>query len=47
MPVDREKAVGASLGEREGGWDVEDVILCQLGIGAGDPPHRSQCWSMR
>jgi len=37
MPVDREKAVGASLGVREGGWDVDDVILYHLGIGAGVP----------
>jgi acyl dehydratase len=38
MPVDREKALGASLGEREGGWDADDVILYHLGIGAGVPP---------
>jgi len=38
MPVDRDKAVGASLGEREGGWEVDDVILYHLGIGAGVPP---------
>jgi acyl dehydratase len=38
MPVDREKAVGASLGEREGGWVPDDVILYHLGIGAGVPP---------
>ena len=37
MPVDRDKAVGASLGVREGGWDVDDVILYHLGIGAGVP----------
>jgi len=37
MPVDREKAVGASLGEREGGWEADDVILYHLGIGAGVP----------
>ena len=37
MPVDREKAVGSSLGVREGGWDVDDVILYHLGIGAGVP----------
>ena len=24
MPVDREKALGASLGERESGWEVDD-----------------------
>jgi acyl dehydratase len=38
MPVDREKAVGASLGEREGGWEPDDVILYHLGVGAGVPP---------
>ena len=38
MPVDRQKAVGASTGEREGGWEVDDVILYHLGIGAGVPP---------
>jgi len=35
MPVDREKAVGAELREREGGWVPDDVILYHLGIGAG------------
>jgi acyl dehydratase len=38
MPVDRAKAVGASLGEREGGWEPDDVILYHLGIGAGARP---------
>ena len=38
MPVDRQKAVGASTGELEGGWEVDDVILYHLGIGAGVPP---------
>jgi acyl dehydratase len=38
MPVDREKAVGASLGERESGWEPDDVILYHLGVGAGVPP---------
>jgi acyl dehydratase len=37
MPVDREKAVGASLGEREGSWGPDDVILYHLGVGAGVP----------
>ena len=37
MSVDREKAVGASMGEREGSWEVDDVILYHLGIGAGVP----------
>ena len=38
MPIDREKAVGADLGERSSGWEVDDVILYHLGIGAGSPP---------
>jgi acyl dehydratase len=38
MPVDREKALGASLGEHESGWEVDDVILYHLGVGAGVPP---------
>ncbi|MDJ0848269.1 MAG: MaoC/PaaZ C-terminal domain-containing protein [Myxococcota bacterium] len=37
MPVDRDKAVGASLGERECSWEADDVILYHLGIGAGTP----------
>ena len=38
MPVDREKALGASLGEHEVAWEVDDVILYHLGVGAGVPP---------
>jgi acyl dehydratase len=38
MSVDREKALGASLGERESSWEVDDVILYHLGVGAGVPP---------
>jgi acyl dehydratase len=38
MPVDREKALSTSLGERESGWEVDDVILYHLGLGAGVPP---------
>ena len=37
MPVNRDEAVGASMGERESGWEVDDVILYHLGIGAGVP----------
>ncbi len=37
MPIDREKALGASLGEGEGGWKPDDVILYHLGVGAGVP----------
>jgi acyl dehydratase len=38
MPVDRDKALGASLGERECSWEVDDVILYHLGVGAGAQP---------
>jgi acyl dehydratase len=37
MPVNRDEAVGASMGERDSGWEVDDVILYHLGIGAGVP----------
>ena len=37
MPIDREKAKGAVIGEGEGGWKPDDVILYHLGIGAGVP----------
>jgi acyl dehydratase len=37
MSIDREKALGAALGEGEGGWKPDDVILYHLGIGAGVP----------
>ena len=35
MSVDRDKALGASMGSREGSWEVDDVILYHLGVGAG------------
>ena len=35
MPIDREKALGADLGQSEGGYGPDDVILYHLGIGAG------------
>jgi acyl dehydratase len=35
MPIDRDKALGASLGEGEGSYEQDDVILYHLGIGAG------------
>jgi acyl dehydratase len=35
MPIDREKALGASLGETTGSYGPDDVILYHLGIGAG------------
>ena len=35
MPIDREKALGADLGETTGSYGPDDVILYHLGIGAG------------
>ncbi len=35
MPIDRDKALGASLGESQGCYEQDDVILYHLGIGAG------------
>jgi acyl dehydratase len=35
MPIDREKALGAELGETAGVYGPDDVILYHLGIGAG------------
>jgi len=35
MPIDREKALGAELGETAGAYGPDDVILYHLGIGAG------------
>jgi acyl dehydratase len=35
MPIDRDKALGAVLGEGEGSYGPDDVILYHLGIGAG------------
>ena len=35
MPIDREKALGASLGESQASYEPDDVILYHLGIGAG------------
>ncbi len=37
MPIDREKAIGASLGETESAYTKDDVILYHLGVGAGVP----------
>ena len=37
MPIDRDKALGADLGEREVSWIADDVILYHLGVGAGVP----------
>jgi acyl dehydratase len=35
MPIDRDKALGASLGKTEGSYQQDDVILYHLGVGAG------------
>jgi len=35
MPIDREKAVGASLGRSEAQYGPDEVILYHLGVGAG------------
>jgi acyl dehydratase len=35
MPIDREKALGADLGETTSSYGPDDVILYHLGIGAG------------
>lgn len=35
MPIDRDKALGATLGTSEGSYQADDVILYHLGIGAG------------
>ena len=35
MPIDREKALDADLGETTGSYGPDDVILYHLGIGAG------------
>ena len=38
MPIDVEKALGASLPGSTYSWTEDDVILYHLGIGAGVPP---------
>ncbi len=38
MPIDREKAMAAAVLEGGGSYDVDDVILYHLGLGAGNPP---------
>jgi acyl dehydratase len=35
MPIDRNLALGAALGETAGGYGPDDVILYHLGVGAG------------
>jgi acyl dehydratase len=38
MPIDVERALGATLPPVETGWDQDRVILYHLGVGAGVPP---------
>ncbi|UCE85280.1 MAG: 3-alpha,7-alpha,12-alpha-trihydroxy-5-beta-cholest-24-enoyl-CoA hydratase, partial [Deltaproteobacteria bacterium] len=38
MPIDLEKALGASLPGGEGAWSQDNVILYHLGVGAGANP---------
>ena len=38
MPIEPEKALGTEFPEAQGSWDVDDVILYHLGVGAGVPP---------
>lgn len=38
MPIDLEKALGASFPSAPYAWTEKDVILYHLGIGAGNPP---------
>ena len=38
MPIDRDKALGASLGESQSSYGPDDVILYHLGVGAGASP---------
>ncbi|MDX1447626.1 MAG: MaoC/PaaZ C-terminal domain-containing protein [Acidimicrobiia bacterium] len=38
MPIDVDRVAGADLPATRHSWDVDDVILYHLGVGAGDPP---------
>jgi acyl dehydratase len=38
MPIDVARAVGAQLEESRFSWSEEDIIIYNLGLGAGDPP---------
>jgi acyl dehydratase len=39
MPIDLDRAVGAGLPALTFSWSQDDIILYNLGIGAGDPPN--------
>ncbi|MEX2653938.1 MAG: MaoC/PaaZ C-terminal domain-containing protein [Acidimicrobiia bacterium] len=38
MPIDPQRVLGAQIGETTHRWDIDDVILYHLGVGAGNPP---------
>lgn len=38
MPIDRDLALKATFPDGHGSYDVDDVILYHLGVGAGNPP---------
>lgn len=38
MPIDTDKAVGGALPAFGFSWSPDDIILYNLGVGAGDPP---------
>lgn len=38
MPIDTDKAVGAELSGTTFSWSDDDIILYNLGVGAGNPP---------
>lgn len=38
MPIDIDRAVGASLPGASFAWDEDDIILYNLAVGAGNPP---------
>lgn len=38
MPINRELALQVKYPDGKGTWDVDDVILYHLGLGAGNPP---------
>ncbi len=42
MPIDIDKALGASLPDTEYSWSDDDIILYNLGVGAGVPPTDRQ-----
>lgn len=39
MPIDPQQVMGAQIPDTTHRWDVDDVILYHLGVGAGNPPN--------